>query len=342
VAAKAIHGSQVEVVYQFSYIPAGEAWPLISNDMVQTLASMGQMSPADAETALIKPQGSDKPQRIDIISLYKGAYSPLVFSSLTEPIATKWGACSSESQRQEFWRARRGRQLHDFVPVSQAWLQSFLIGWFIGRLTGEIRLPQTGSRISVLSDVEIGEWSQFDVLVGVADDEAARIMQGIGRDTGYGLDAIPVLLESMALAWSLSATNPQQPLSHLRAYLAVKTLGDVVNQDPYIWQESPALQAWFTGQPRSGDNQAGLVANDQTSPIKDRLGQARDQLTQFQDYFTQLCSQPISDRDFWTKPRHWEIRHLVLQAIEALIEHVNDPGYLEEDETGLDIPRFPR
>ena len=333
-AAQAIHGKGVEVEYQFSYMPSGDAWGQISREMAQIVSQVGNMSPADADNALIKAQSiNDKPQRIDIISLYKEPYSPLIFSSLTDPVAEQWGACTTSAMRRNFWLARRGRQLHDFVPVSPAWLRSFLIGWFIGRLTGEIRVPDAGSTISVLSDPVYGDWSDFDVLLGVSDEEAVHLIQGKTADTGYGLDAIAVLLESLPLAWNLSAASPRRPLPHLEAYLAVKALGDVVNQNPPVWHESPALKAWFDGTPRTGG--APRLATPQ-----DRVEDAITQMTGFRDYFAELCKQTINERDFWSKPRHWELREQLFDAAKALVEHLSDPGYMDQGPSGPVIPRF--
>ena len=333
-AAQAIHGKGIEVGYQFSYMPSGAAWGQISREMTQILSGMGKLSPADADAALTKAQTSnDKPQRIDIISLYTDVYSPLIFSSLTDPVAEQWGTCTTAATKRNFWLARRGRQLHDVVPVSPAWLRSFLIGWFIGRLTGEIRIPATGSTISVLSDASYGDWSNFDVLLGVSDEEAVHMIQGKTADTGYGLDAIAVLLESLPLAWNLSASSLRRPLPHLEAYLAVKALGDVVNQNPPVWHESPALKAWFDGTPRTG-------ADPRLASSQERVEDAIAQMTGFRDYFAELCNQTITERDFWTKPRHWELREQLLDAAKALVEHLSDPGYSDQGHSGPAIPRF--
>jgi len=333
-AAQAIHGKGVEVVYQFSYIPAGTVWGQISRETVQILASVGKMSPADAEKALVAAQGAnDKPQRIDIISLYKDAYSPLVFSSLTDPVAAQWGSCTSPAMKRNFWLARRARQLQDFIPVSPNWLHSFLIGWFIGRVTGEIRMPETGSTVSVLTDPIYGEWSDFSVVLGLSEEESVHLMQGKTPDTGYGLDAIPVLLESLPLAWNLSASNPRRPMPHLEAYLAVKALGDIVNQNPPVWHESAALRSWFDGHPRANNTPRLATAQE-------RVDDAIAQVTQFRDYFDSLTKQPITERDFWSKPRHWELREQLLRATQALLEHLSDPGYQESKDSGTAIPRF--
>jgi len=325
-ATQLIQGKQsVGKVFKFSFMPGGDVWDLISQDMKKALMAVGGLQETAAENALSHTSTNEKPQRIDILSLYDGPYSPLVFSSLTESVVGKWRSCVTEDEKRHFWLARRARQLQDFVPASTAWLQSFLIGWLVGRITGEILASPADSRITVLTDAEHDEWDGFDVRIGVPEGEWRSIVAGDTPDSGYGLDAIPVLLESLPLAWVMSAPTPDNPLKYLKPYVAVKKLGDDIIGES--WQRSEALDAWIGGNPRAKSG-AGLQA------VGDARQAAIDQLTQLRSYFTGLTKQTIVGRDFYDKPRHWELRQDLLDAVESLLSYLQPTG-------GSDvIPRF--
>ena len=75
------------------------------------------------------------------VSRLAGAVHPATITSLTAPIAQRWGTVRSTGSVAGFWQNRRARILPEFCPVTPAVLDEMIRGWFVGRLTGVLGSP---------------------------------------------------------------------------------------------------------------------------------------------------------------------------------------------------------
>jgi len=150
---------------------------------------------------------------IDIFTVMSEPYEPVVFESLMAPIASDWGAQTTKSQRDEWWRWRRARPLAEALPMSPAVLQSMVRGWFVGGCLGHVDLSEdTGARIFVPADRGAGgELVSFPWPLIVAEEvSSANILPAV-------LESIPLAMLEVSTRESLAPMRPYQRLLDLGA-----------------------------------------------------------------------------------------------------------------------------
>lgn len=327
---QAIHDQQVKVTYQFSAAPlrgAGAAVTRIRQEIEADPAIDSGPTLEQWERALGAEEANTDLPSVEIFGTYAYPYSPLVFTSLLGPIQEQWAQAISPQQRAAFWKWRRGRSLDEFIPVSPAWIQAFVTGWLVGRLTGEIRVPRAtdaDQRIRVWND---RGWVSFlEPLLGV---------QQLNRDLeGWGVPA--AVVESLALA--LAKCNGDARLTALAPYVAVRRLGEELPL-PGSAQHG-ALHSWIVlGKSRPGDRPQVREAAPQDT-LDERLTSARDWLAALQAQMTERLLP--TDRDgadlngqfsqitrynLGDVPREWEIAPQIVAGVDAILDELARPAY---------------
>jgi len=340
----AVHGEPVRVSYQFSATPlqtAPEAVKQIKLAIQANPAVDTRLTSQALDAAMTGPDSTIDVPRIDIIGTYARPYSPIVFSSLQQPIQAQWSTGNSVGQRLEFWRWRRGRPLTDFAPVSPEWLQAFVTGWLVGRFTGEIQTPVPGDRTSAIRVYDDRVWRQFpDPLIGV---------QQINKDlTGWAIPA--AVIESMPLAIAQCHGDPS--LTPLQAYVATRRLGQELPLTGY--ELHPAIRSWLVdGVSRSGQLPQIVRADVTLTDAEQRLKHATEWLNRLIDAVSsKLLPQSvegapgggefstIDQHNFRDVPREWEIAELIVVGARQVLAELRRPDYLgsvvTDDEHGID------
>jgi hypothetical protein len=323
----AVHGTEVQVGYQFSELPFGQ-----SPEVVAMIAeALHRDAAVDPETVNRLHMAITKVtrNRVDILGSYKGIYNPIVFSSLQRPVKKQWTESSSSQLRGSFWKMRRGRSLVDFVPVSRTWLQSMVTGWLIARLTGELLLVGEGPILDGGVAVWAAQHRTFTrlphPLLG-AEDPA--------RDApGWGL--LPAVMESLPLAIALCDGDTR--FTALRPYQALFELGRHL-QDPQERQPNDALLPWIRdGVTRSGEPPRGVPPAELTPA--DRLTSAREWCEALAAAATAMLPRDpafpgergefseITAHNFWQVPRDWELAPQLVVAARQLLTNLALPEY---------------
>ena len=149
---------------------------------------------------------------IDVFGAYP-CYAPLAFSGVFSEIARDWAVRSLPQAREHFWRLRRARPLPAALPMTEAERQAMVGGWFVGRVTGAIKIPVAPYLEPVqIFDRETSRW--------VAFPSPMLTPQPKFRNAD---DWLPAVLESILLAMAqFSATQGQS----LRPYRVLRRLWD--------------------------------------------------------------------------------------------------------------------
>ena len=330
----AVHGNPVTISYQFSAAPIQAAPAAIKQIKLAIAAEPSiddRVTVAALDQAMAGEEANVDLPRIDVIGNYAQPYSPIVFSSLQQPIQKQWSQSTGVQERMKFWRWRRGRPLNDFVPVSPEWFQAFITGWLIGRLTGEILLPAPGETSTAVRVWDDGRWRLFpDPLLGV---------EQIHKDlVGWAIPA--ALIESMPLA--IAQCNGDPLLTALQAYIATRRLGEELPLSGY--KAHPAIHAWFVdGVSRSGSRPQILKPDSRVNNPDQRRAHAVGWLERLRDAIrdTHLPEgahgatgkgtfATITHHNFTAVPREWEIAEQLIIGIDEVLEEVNRPENMDK------------
>lgn len=221
--ARWIHGQDLQVYYTFSAMPVGDT--PVSTELLRHLdAQVDVMQPQTREAlqAAVTAGVGSRATRIDIYGSYPNL-SPVVFTSLLEPVIRRWDQCTGDAERATFWRWKRSRRLAGALPVGDAARQAMITGWFVGRMFGLVRYPEeSGAGGFFVYDVETGNWVQLP-----SPMPAPGGRPGSGGQPDRGLDRLAAVLEAMPVRLANCATAPAiDPLEPLKGYRVLRQLGD--------------------------------------------------------------------------------------------------------------------
>ena len=213
-----VHGEPVAYRFKFSSIPFKG-----TGDVVDLLIAKSAENPSiGAETADILARSltdDETVQRIDIFGSYRN-YSPLAFSSVLSPVAEQW-AQTSLPERKGFWAHRRSRPLAASLPMGEVERRAMISGWFVGQITGQLRLPEPPYDEAVeIWDAENRRWIQFP----------NPLLTPPSQFLAKSYDWLPAVLESFLLAIANSHRPPV--LSSLRPYQLLRGLYDSTPEEP--------------------------------------------------------------------------------------------------------------
>ena len=329
---QAIHGKpNVQITYKFSEMPlAGMRG--VTDRIVRRLQAENVIDDMQAVEAFASAASStvDRPT-IQIQGMFAQPYSPLVFNSLMDPVRAQWTAANS-SQRAAFWDKRRSRPLREFLPVSDVWIQTFITGWLVGRLTSEVVVP---TELDNSQLVRVWSPANADGSAGSFTEFGPRLLgvQGINIDaTGWSIPA--KVLESLALAVALCNGDPR--MRALAPYVAVRKLGEQYPQeaaDGTFVPVNPALQAWISGgKSRSGTFPQVLdpieATDDARADARARQAQAQEWVAGVGQDFEPYRGRSVRRGNFAQAEPFWEITEYLLNAASDLKAVLADDKFL--------------
>jgi len=250
---------------------------------------------------------------IDIFSLLKNPYEPVVFTSIMNPIATQWASVNADpEQRESFWKWRRARTLIEALPASPKVVNHMIRGWFVAK---------TLSQLDVAVDSNLGP--KLAIFAGPIDGFVGfpypLLSHGLVRTDDY----LGALLESLTIA--LAQCNGVGTLEPLRAYQRLIELGGdsrdlSLRMKDWIQEAKVEDRAPIPNATRAG-------SKEQTAA--ERRKQVVTYLTQELDYFNRMIEGLDGYANVRTYPVIWEIAPQVRQVLTELlnlVEKVSDVG----------------
>ena len=222
------------------------------------------------------------------ISTFMRAYHPMVFSSFVTPISV---AAQTAMGRGDFgfWMMRRSRPLSEYMPLSPITLGFLARGWLAAAILGQLEIDTAAS---------FGH-TYLAVSLDTPSGRVKFLEPGLGRLPKSGGDVFASILESYPLAEVLFATA--QPDS-MRGYERLLDLGSGVE-----------LSTWIN----NGTTTAGSV--EEFTSRDERLRHVVELLDSAESGLKSPESQFDCDATKWElPPQSWEIRSLLLKAIDEL------------------------
>lgn len=136
---RAVYNRDIEYQYSFSEIPFKdmEAADALKKE-IEDRNNLTRNTHDAFETSLAQ---DDKIQSIDVFGSYPN-YSPIVFSSVFDPIGKEWAR--RKSNPEGFWKLRRTRPLAGALPMSDDERRAMVAGWIIGVATGRVYVSDQG------------------------------------------------------------------------------------------------------------------------------------------------------------------------------------------------------
>ncbi|MFD6858141.1 tubulin-like doman-containing protein [Rhodococcus sp. NPDC060090] len=241
-ALEALHpGQQIEYRYKFTSIP------FLNLPVADALSQVLQKNTMiDLETRaefmrLLNEE--DKLTRIDIFGSYPN-YSPLAYDSVLTPAAKQW-ADSTPAQQEAFWQWRRSRPLAASLPMHESERRAMTAGWFLGLVTGRLRLPAEPYDEPVrVWDAATSTWADFP----------NPLLTPPGRFLANN-DWLPAVLESVLLAMARSHESPV--MSSMLPYRALRAIYDASAEKPASGILEVSAKSVLTDWLRTGDTGTG-------------------------------------------------------------------------------------
>jgi len=244
-----------------------------------------------------------KVQSIDIFSMLRFPYQPMVMDSLVQPIAREWMAASNSPQtREAFLKWRRARSLSEFIPASEDVRDRILRGWYVSKVLSQLQ----DSTSNILLGPEISVWTG-------PGENRARFPHPL-MHSGFcpPHDYPAVILKSIAIA--IVMCNAESSLAPLDCYGRLSDLG---HEKEML---SPELTAWI---------QMGTLREGAPSPKAERAGTAQGTFEERREaVLTYLGNQEKEFRedvlstspsaDVRTYGLSWELRQEILLALHDL------------------------
>lgn len=245
---QALHpGKALSYSYVFSKLglkPADE----VVRRIRATIEGDQSMDTTSVLAALDGAVGDDATEsRIAIFGSYP-KYSPVVFSSLLGTVQDQF-ATLPDAARADLWRWKSTRPLSASLPMSAVEMRALVAGWYVGRLTGQVRTG-TAEQPVIVWDTETTRWLP---LVWPMLTDPARISS---------VDWLPVALESYSLA--LVQCNRDPSLKALQPYRALRRLCDASPNGP---GNREALGGFAAEKNVSAWLQTGHIVGADPSPV---------------------------------------------------------------------------
>ncbi|UTT49870.1 tubulin-like doman-containing protein [Rhodococcus gordoniae] len=241
-ALEALHpGQQIEYRYKFTSIP------FLNLPVADALSQVLQKNPMiDHETRsgfvrLLSEE--DKLTRIDIFGSYPN-YSPLAYDSVLAPAAKQW-ADSTPAQQEAFWQWRRARPLAASLPMHESERRAMTAGWFLGLVTGRLRLPSEPYDEPVrVWDGATSSWVDFP---NPLLTPPARFLANN--------DWLPAVMESVLIAMARSHESPV--MASMAPYRALRGIYDASAEKPASGILEVSAKSVLTDWLRTGDTGTG-------------------------------------------------------------------------------------
>lgn len=246
---------------------------------------------------------------IDIFTVMREPYQPVVFESLMRPIASEWGARSkAPDQRAEFWRWRRGRPLLEALPLAPSVLRSMVRGWFVAGCLEQLAPSDDGIKIFVPAQVGKGG-SMGSFPWPLLTDTDPR-----------GPDALAAVLKSVALA--LLDVSTSESLAPMEPYARLLALGS--RSGDGVPRE---LETWIL----TGDRGNGAL--DAESSWDVRREKVETRLEMISDRFSATFERTAERNEILGYPGSYELRHEILAGLGDLRRAVGTLQKRDENES---------
>lgn len=257
-----------------------------------------------------------KVRSIDIFSMQKHPYEPIVFSSIMQPIAKQWAENSNNpATRDTFWKWRRARSLEESIPAARPVIESMIRGWYVAKVLGQLD--------SDVSDLNRGP--KISIYGGPQNGTVNFPHPLLDRESAKSFDLLGVVLQSLTIA--LAQCNGTQTLTPLFAYHRLIDLGGTAGS------VGPDLTNWIqTGSTTpNGPEPKPERAGTKASSVSDRRAAVMQYLESEKEQFKEdmTVNEFGNIRDY---PVTWEIRKMVESEIDHLISGVTK---IREDSKGI-------
>ncbi|PFG44791.1 tubulin-like protein [Isoptericola jiangsuensis] len=234
---------------------------------------------------------------IDVFTHLGAPYEPVVFDSLMRPIASDWGAKNKAADsRAEFWRWRRARPLHEFLPLSPEVLDAMIRGWFVAGTLKHLTLGDGAATVYVPEETGVG---------GKHLPFPSPTLRNLAVD---GPEGLAVVLESIVLA--LVDVNSQESLQPILPYTRLVVLGGAGGVAGDEEDLSVELKRWVLhGENRRPDAPAPTGdAEGRKKQVLDRLDALR---ASYEGHFAEIARRSEA-LEF---PPTYDLRHQILAAL---------------------------
>lgn len=228
---------------------------------------------------------------IDIFTVMREPFQPVVFESLMRPIASEWGARSkAPDQRTEFWRWRRARPLRETLPFAPEVLRALVRGWFVAGCLDQLQVGDAGLKVFV--PAEMGKGGHM------ADFPWPMLTQVDPK----GPDGLPSVLESVSLALlEVAASESLAPMAPYSRLLALgERDGDAAPKELADWI--------LTGQRANGDGDPATDWEVRRNKTEMRLQTIAEK---FEEYFERTAER----NELLGFPGSYELRHEILAGL---------------------------
>lgn len=255
-------------------------------------------------------------------STLKSAMSPMVFSSLIDPIAQSWLAASGDPTAvHSFWDGRRARPLVDSLPIPPEIRLSMTIGWFVSMMFGQRKKDTSNTTLGV-------KWE-------IWDPEAKWVAFPYPLLPVSPLDRspLPAILKSLSLAivqaGKLASNEPLIP------YMRLKHIGREVTADTRFALDLPdpgmpgsnLIRNWVMdgtlpdGAPRDFELLSGNSSGDVSSiTVEDRRAAVTSRAAELRDQYAQVWG-GYEGKSWSDLPRIYELKDDITNALTYLVQY---------------------
>jgi hypothetical protein len=239
---------------------------------------------------------------ISVFTMSGEAMLPMAFDNLMTPIAEAWAQASpNKAQRHSFWSLRRARPLIECIPAGPMQLQAMVLGWFVGRLLGQVTRTEErgmGWRVQV--------WNPDPPFNGPQPFPFPLLTN---HDVP-GIDLIAAVMQSLSIA--MVDVHTKGNLSPLVPYHRLIELGE--NYSGYLadWIEDASLAP---GSPTPDPGVAGAI--DGSS--EERRQSIRAALEASRTDYDEVFKQTQQENNPFAVPLSWELRDQILAALDSLM-----------------------
>lgn len=255
-------------------------------------------------------------------STLKSAMSPMVFSSLIDPIAQAWLSASSDPNAvHSFWDGRRARPLTDALPIPPEIRMSMITGWFVSMMFNQRKKDTSNPLLGV-------KWEIWDPEAKwVAFPYPLLPLSALDRSL------LPAVLKSLSLAivqaGKLASAEPLVP------YMRLKQVGREITTDSRFAIDLPdpgiptstLIRNWVTTGtvPAGAPEDFPLATGDNgKEPIPTTVEERRDAITrrarQLRDEY-ELVWSGYEGKDWYDLPRIYELKDDVTAALTHLVQY---------------------
>ncbi len=329
-AVNAIHGTSPEYRYKFSSVPLKNL--PVAEQIERVVREYPDIAPEARDTLLRSFSDDDGITRVDIFGSYRN-YSPLVFDGLLRPAAQQW-ASTPHQGKLGFWAHRRSRPLPASLAMSEEERSALIKGWYIGQVTGRLRLPK-----APYSDA-VGVWS--------SEDERwlefpNPLLTPPSQFIGLQIDWLPAVLESHLIGIARGLEAPV--LSSLRPYRALRRLYDAEPLGPSTGLQEPSGKKILADWLRTGETVSAWPSRIEGETLDARIENSSTFLLQVLEYTRTnfLATQHVGQssgpfgnigtrRQAQETPIFRDLAPDIVQAIEELLVLLDGAGKLALDE----------